>query len=150
MTQSSRLRWGRPEAPLPLQIMATTWPPTDEIDACNGDLVVAITEFIAGHTILTGNHLISPEIYLDSILRHQKTWGKGWVPSHLVSSRRAGEEEREEPWTRRRRWSEERAGGGGSTQRPATTVPSTCSAPLLFRVILYEIRASPRDYPYPS
>jgi hypothetical protein len=31
---------------------------------------------------------------------------------------------------------------GGSTRQPATAVPSACSAPLLFRVILYEVRMS--------
>jgi hypothetical protein len=41
--------------------MATTWLPTNEIDACKGDLVVTITEVIAGNTISTENHLISPE-----------------------------------------------------------------------------------------
>jgi len=35
------------------------WPPADEIDPCNGDLVVTITEVIAGNTIPTENHLIS-------------------------------------------------------------------------------------------
>jgi hypothetical protein len=40
-----------PEAPLPLQIMATTWPPADEIDTYNADLIVAIIEVIAGNTI---------------------------------------------------------------------------------------------------
>jgi hypothetical protein len=53
MTRSICLHWGRPEAPLILQIMATTWLPTNEIDACKGDLVVTITEVIAGNTIST-------------------------------------------------------------------------------------------------
>jgi len=44
-----------------LHIKATNWPPADEIDTCNGDLVEAIIEVIAGHTIPTENHLISPE-----------------------------------------------------------------------------------------
>jgi hypothetical protein len=35
--------------------------PADEIDACNCDLIMAITEVIAGNTILTENYLISPE-----------------------------------------------------------------------------------------
>jgi hypothetical protein len=30
-----------------LQIKAIDWPPADEIDACNDDLVVEITEVIA-------------------------------------------------------------------------------------------------------
>jgi hypothetical protein len=38
-----------------MQIKATNWLPTDEVDACNGDLVVAITEVIVGHTILAEN-----------------------------------------------------------------------------------------------
>ena len=59
MTRSSCPRWKRPEAPLLLQIKATNWLPADEIDPCNGDLVVTITEVIAGNTIPTENHLIS-------------------------------------------------------------------------------------------
>jgi len=42
--------------------MATNWPPADEIDACNDDVV--ITEIIADHTNPTKNHMISPENYL--------------------------------------------------------------------------------------
>jgi hypothetical protein len=34
-------------------------PPADEIDVCDGDLVVAIIEVTAGNTIPTENHLIS-------------------------------------------------------------------------------------------
>jgi hypothetical protein len=41
--------------------MATTWPSADEIDACNGDHVVAIIKVIIGNMILIENHLISPE-----------------------------------------------------------------------------------------
>ena len=59
MTRSRCPRRGLPEAPIPLQIKVTNWPPADEIDACNGDLIVAITEVIAGNTILTENHPIS-------------------------------------------------------------------------------------------
>jgi hypothetical protein len=44
-----------------LQIKVTNWPHDDEIDACNGDLVMAITEVIAGNTIPTGSHQISPK-----------------------------------------------------------------------------------------
>jgi hypothetical protein len=44
-----------------LQIKAPNWPPANEIDARNGDLVVAITEVIVGNTILTEKYLISPE-----------------------------------------------------------------------------------------
>jgi hypothetical protein len=58
------------EAPLHLQIKVINWLPADEIDACDGDLIVAITEVIAGHTIPIENHLILLEIYLDSTLRH--------------------------------------------------------------------------------
>ena len=47
-----------------MQIMATNWPPVDEIDACNDDLVVVITKVIADHTSPVENHMISPEIYL--------------------------------------------------------------------------------------
>ena len=64
MTRSSCPRWKRPEAPLLLQIKATNWLPADEIDVCNDDLVVVITEVIADHTNLAENHMISPEIYL--------------------------------------------------------------------------------------
>jgi hypothetical protein len=42
--------------------------PADEIDACNDDLVMAITEVIAGNTMPTENHLISPKDLLDQIL----------------------------------------------------------------------------------
>jgi hypothetical protein len=38
--------------------MATTWPPVDEINACNDGL-------ITGNTIPTENHLISLEKFLD-------------------------------------------------------------------------------------
>jgi len=38
--------------------MGTTWASTDEISACNDDLVMAIIEVIAGNV---ENHLISPE-----------------------------------------------------------------------------------------
>ena len=64
MTQSRYPRRGLPEAPLSLHIKATNWLP----HACNGNLVMAITEVIAGHTILTENHLISLEDLLDSTL----------------------------------------------------------------------------------
>ena len=64
MTRSHCLRRGLLEGPFPLQIMATNWPPADEIDACNDDLVVVITEVIAYRTNLAENHMISPEIYL--------------------------------------------------------------------------------------
>ena len=37
---------------------------TDEIDACNDDLIVVITEVIANHTNPAENYMISPEIYL--------------------------------------------------------------------------------------
>jgi hypothetical protein len=53
-----------------LQIKATNWSPADEIDAYNSDLIMAITEVIAGHTIPTKHHVILLEIYLDSTLRH--------------------------------------------------------------------------------
>jgi hypothetical protein len=39
--------------------MATNWLPADEIDACNGDLIIAISKVIADNKILTENHLIS-------------------------------------------------------------------------------------------
>ena len=64
LTRSRCLRRELPEGPLPLQIMATNWPPPDEIDACNDDLVVVITEVIADHTNPAENHMISPKIYL--------------------------------------------------------------------------------------
>ena len=64
LTRSRCLRRGLLEGPLPLQIMAINWPPADEIDACNDDLVVVIAEVIADHTNPAENHMISPEIYL--------------------------------------------------------------------------------------
>jgi hypothetical protein len=48
-----------------LQIKATNWPSTDQIDACNGDLVVAIIEVITENTIPTENHLILLKDLLD-------------------------------------------------------------------------------------
>jgi hypothetical protein len=42
-----------------LQIKTTNWPPADEINTCNSDLVMAITEVIAGNMIPIENHLIS-------------------------------------------------------------------------------------------
>jgi hypothetical protein len=44
-----------------LHIKATNWSSADEINACNSDFVVAITEVIVGHTIPTENHLILPK-----------------------------------------------------------------------------------------
>jgi len=44
--------------------MATNWLPADEIDVCNDDLVVVITEDIADHTNPAENHMISPKNYL--------------------------------------------------------------------------------------
>jgi len=41
--------------------MAITWPSTDEIDACNSDLIVAIIEVIAENTISIENRLILSE-----------------------------------------------------------------------------------------
>jgi hypothetical protein len=58
MPQSRYPRMGLPEAPLPLQ-------PANEIDACNGDLIVAIAKIIVGNMILAENHLISSEDLLD-------------------------------------------------------------------------------------
>jgi hypothetical protein len=45
--------------------MATTWLLGDDIDAYNGDLVVASIEVIASNMIPTKNHLIRQIIYLD-------------------------------------------------------------------------------------
>ena len=100
MTWSRCLRTGLPEGPLPLQIEATNWPPANEIDACNDDLVMAITEVIAENTNPTGNHLILSEDYLDSNPKTLEECGemeKDGSPPLLVSSRRTGEEEGEEP-----------------------------------------------------
>ena len=58
MPRSRCPRRGLPEAPLPLQ-------PADEIDACNGDLIVVIPTVIARNTILGEIHLISLEDLLD-------------------------------------------------------------------------------------
>lgn len=60
MTRNNCPRWECLEAPLlPLQIMATNWSPTDEIDTCNSDLIMEIIEVITGNKIPTKNHLIS-------------------------------------------------------------------------------------------
>jgi hypothetical protein len=61
MTPSSYLRWGRLEAPLPLQVMVTIGPPSDNIDACNDDLIVAIIKVIAWNIVPTENLLILVE-----------------------------------------------------------------------------------------
>jgi hypothetical protein len=68
MTRSRCPFRGFPEAPVPLQIKATKWPSANEIDACNGDLVVTITEVIAVNAMSTKNHLISPKDLLDKTL----------------------------------------------------------------------------------
>jgi len=44
-------------APLLLQIRATNWPLADEINACNGDIIMAITEVIASNKMPTKDHL---------------------------------------------------------------------------------------------
>jgi hypothetical protein len=84
-----------------LQIKVTNCPRTDEIDAYNGNLVVAIIEVIAGNMIPTKNHL-----------NHRQTGTKNcgkkrWVPSpcYLRQKHRRG----------RRR---ENVGGGMVTARP--------------------------------
>ena len=66
-----------------MQIEATNWPPANEIDACNDDLVVAITEVIAEHINSTRNHLILSEDYLDSNPKTIEKCGEKneWVPS---------------------------------------------------------------------
>jgi len=58
------------EAPLPLQIKAANWPPANEIDTCNDDLVVTITEVITENTIPTENHLICRKFIWTQTLRH--------------------------------------------------------------------------------
>jgi hypothetical protein len=65
MTRSRYPHIGLPKAPLPFQINATNWPPTDKTNACNGDLAVAITEVIIGNTIPTENYLILLEDLLE-------------------------------------------------------------------------------------
>jgi hypothetical protein len=74
--------------------MATTWLPTNEIDTCKGDLVVIITEVIAGNTISTDNHLISPKdlFGLNPKQLEKKLWEKRWVPFPSYPGRRAKEE----------------------------------------------------------
>jgi len=83
-----------------LQIKATNWPPADEIDPCNNDLVVTITEVIAGNTISTENHLISSvDLFeanpkqLDIKLRGKKDGS----PPLLFSGKCTGEGKGEEP-----------------------------------------------------
>jgi hypothetical protein len=41
--------------------MATTWPHADEIDVCNGDVIVAIIKVVARNTIPNENYLILQE-----------------------------------------------------------------------------------------
>ena len=100
MTRSSCPYWKCLEAHLPLQIKATNWPPADEIDPCNNDLVVTITEVIAGNTISTENHLISSvDLFeanpkqLDIKLRGKKDGS----PPLLFSGKCTGEGKGEEP-----------------------------------------------------
>ena len=52
MTQSNCPHWECLGAPLPLQIMSTNWPPVDEIEAHNSNLVVAIIEVIRSVDII--------------------------------------------------------------------------------------------------
>lgn len=60
MDDSELSLWGKClRAPLPLQIMATNWPLADEINACNSDLDIAITEVIAGNKMSIKDHLNS-------------------------------------------------------------------------------------------
>jgi hypothetical protein len=61
MTQSNYPCWECLGARLPLQIMATNWPPADEIDACSSALAVAITKVILGHKTSSKNHLTGGE-----------------------------------------------------------------------------------------
>jgi hypothetical protein len=98
MAQSSCPHWGRQEAPSPLQIKATNWPSANKIDTCNGDLIVAITEVIAGNTIPTKNHLISLENVFGLNPKQLKiTAEKDGSPLFLIHGRRTGEEEKEGP-----------------------------------------------------
>ena len=90
--------------------MPTTWPPVNESDACNSDLVVAIIEVIAGKMILTENHLISLEdlFRLNPKQSETKNYEKErWVPSpsYLYQTHLRG----------RRRGA---LGGGVATTRP--------------------------------
>jgi hypothetical protein len=80
-----------------LQIKAAGWPPADEIDACNGNLVVAITQIIAGITIPAKNHLYLPKdlFGLNPKQLDIKKREKIWVPYPLLSSANAPEEKKE-------------------------------------------------------
>jgi len=51
--------------------MATNWSSTDEIDACNGDFVMAIIKVITGNNTPTKNHLIL-SVYLFGLNLKQK------------------------------------------------------------------------------
>jgi hypothetical protein len=67
------------KAPPPLADKGHRWPPVDEIDACNDDLVMTIAEVIAGITIPTENHLI---LLKDLFVQNPKQLDiKGWVSS---------------------------------------------------------------------
>ena len=116
MSQSRCPHRGLPEAPL--QIKAINWPPTNEIDACNDDLIVAIIEVIAENTILTENYLI----LLGNLfkLNPKQTVTKNYEkrdmgPLFLTSSRCTEEEEGEGPYVEAWRWRGPRSKGGSGT-----------------------------------
>jgi hypothetical protein len=64
---------------------ATNCPFANKIDACNSDLIVAITEVIAGNIIPTENHLILPEdlfgLNPKQLDIYETVGKKGWDPS---------------------------------------------------------------------
>jgi len=93
MTQSRYPRRGLPEAPLSLHIKATNWLP----HACNGNLVMAITEVIAGHTIPTENHLILPKKSFGLNTKTLENCGKRMDPLPFLASADAPERKERGP-----------------------------------------------------
>ena len=79
---------------------ATNWSSVDETDAYNDEVIVAITEVIAGKKIPTENYLI---LQLDLFrlnakqTRSKNYGGERCDPSPFTIGRRTGEEEGEGP-----------------------------------------------------
>jgi hypothetical protein len=66
--------------------MATNWPPADEIDACNDDVVIEITHVIAGNKISTEYHLIlSVDLFG---LKPKQTGSKNYGSHHWLTHRK--------------------------------------------------------------
>jgi hypothetical protein len=83
---------------------ATNCPFANKIDACNSDLIVAITEVIAGNIIPTENHLILPEdlfgLNPKQLDIYETVGKKDGSPPLLVPGICTGEEQGEGSWAR--------------------------------------------------